>query len=300
MGFSSQSEQNRQEPAGEDSGHYFKADDADAIAAVAKSKRASSAGEGAPRRARKSEAADPMLPEKKRARRRLVGAIALALAVAVGLPMVLDSEPRPLATDIAIQIPSKDKVAPLPVPGAAAPAAAAPAATQPEAADVATVDATAALEEGEEIVEAPAAAQPPVTPPVTKPPVTEPKTQPAPEAKAPARAEPAPKPAEKAAAKPADDTSRALAILEGKPADKPKAAAAPDEKFVVQVGAFSSAEKVAELRARLSGAGIASYTQKTPSGATRVRVGPFATRAQADQAHAKLQKIGLSSTVVAD
>ncbi|MFD2368028.1 SPOR domain-containing protein [Pseudoduganella sp. GCM10020061] len=296
MGFSSQSEQNRQEPAGEDSGHYFKADDADAIAAVAKSKRASSAGEGAPRRARKSEAADPMLPEKKRARRRLVGAIALALAVAVGLPMVLDSEPRPLATDIAIQIPSKDKVAPLPVPGAAAPAAAAPAATQPEAADVATVDATAALEQGEEIVEAPAAAQPPVT----KAPVSEPKTQPAPEAKAPARAEPAPKPAEKAAAKPADDTSRALAILEGKPADKPKAAAAPDEKFVVQVGAFSSAEKVAELRARLSGAGIASYTQKTPSGATRVRVGPFATRAQADQAHAKLQKIGLSSTVVAD
>jgi DedD protein len=298
MGFPSQSEQNRQEPAGDDSGHFFKADDADAIAAVAKSKRASSAGEGAPRRARKSEAADPMLPEKKRARRRLVGAIALALAVAVGLPMILDSEPKPMANDIAIQIPSKDKVPALPVPAAATAADA-----QTASPDVATVDATAALGDGEEIVEAPDAAN---QPPVTPPPAIEPKTQPQPEAKAPVKAEPAPKPVEKAAdkpaAKPADDASRALAILEGKPAAaKPKAdTAAAAGKFVVQVGAFSSQEKVAELRAKLSGAGIGSYTQKTSSGATRVRVGPFSTRAQADQAQAKLQKIGLSSTVVSD
>lgn len=293
MGFPSQSEQNRQEPAGDDSGHYFKADDADAIAAVAKSKRASSAGEGAARRARKSEAADPMLPEKKRARRRLVGAIALALAVAVGLPMILDSEPKPLASDIAIQIPSKEKAPALPLPSAAVAAdAVAAGAAQPASPDIATVDATAALEEGEEIVEAP---EPAAAPP-----------QPKPELKAPAKPEPAVKPVEKAAdkpaAKPADDASRALAILEGKPAAaKPKADAAPaGEKFVVQVGAFSSAETVAELRAKMSGAGIASFTQKTPSGATRVRVGPFATRAQADQAVARLQKIGLSSTVVAD
>lgn len=283
MGFSSQSEQHRQEPAGEDSGHFFKADDAE-IAAVAKSKRASSAGEGAPRRARKSEAADPMLPEKKRARRRLVGAIALALAVAVGLPMILDSEPKPLGSDIAIQIPSKDKVAPLPVP------AAAPAQTSQ---DVATVDATAALSEGEEIVEAPPAPVETKTPPVTE--VKAPaKVEPA----KPEPAKPAPKAAEKPAAKPADDASRALAILEGKTAEKPKAAAG--QKFVVQVGAFSSQETVSELRSKMSAAGIASYTQKTASGATRVRVGPFATRAEADAANAKLKKIGLSSTIVTD
>lgn len=298
MGFSSQSEQQKQEPAGEDSGHFFKADDAE-VAAVAKSKRASSAGEGAPRRARKSEAADPMLPEKKRARRRLVGAIALALAVAVGLPMILDSEPKPLGSDIAIQIPSKDKVAPLPVP-ATAPA-------QAEAQDVATVDASAALGEGEEIVEAPPAA-------AAAPAPAETKTPPAAEVKAPAKAEPAraepaktepaktepAKPAPKAdgkpAAKPADDASRALAILEGKGAE-PKAAG---QKFVVQVGAFSSQETIAALRSKLSAAGIPSYTQKTGSGATRVRVGPFASRAEADAAVAKLKKIGQSSTVVTD
>jgi DedD protein len=52
---------------------------------------------------------DPMLPEKKRARRRLIGASALVLAAIIGLPMIFDSEPKPLTDDIAIQIPSRDK-----------------------------------------------------------------------------------------------------------------------------------------------------------------------------------------------
>jgi len=53
---------------------------------------------------------DEELQLKKRARRRLVGAIALVLLVVVFLPMFLDSEPKPLNQDIAITIP------PLPVP----------------------------------------------------------------------------------------------------------------------------------------------------------------------------------------
>ena len=39
---------------------------------------------------------DEELQLKKRARRRLVGAVVLVTAVAVILPMVLDSEPRPV------------------------------------------------------------------------------------------------------------------------------------------------------------------------------------------------------------
>src|SRR5215469_11951735 len=56
---------------------------------------------------------DPTLPEKQRARRRLVGAIALVLAAIVILPMVLDSHPKPVTDDIAIDIPSRpaDKAA---------------------------------------------------------------------------------------------------------------------------------------------------------------------------------------------
>jgi DedD protein len=43
---------------------------------------------------------------RKRARRRLVGAVALVVIVVVFLPMILDNEPKPLSEDIAINIPS--------------------------------------------------------------------------------------------------------------------------------------------------------------------------------------------------
>ena len=42
---------------------------------------------------------------RKRARRRLVGAIALVLVVVVFLPMILDNEPKPVSEDVAINIP---------------------------------------------------------------------------------------------------------------------------------------------------------------------------------------------------
>src|SRR5439155_23805437 len=83
-----------------------------------RAEQGSSTPRGRAKRSSRSSAADtdndpldPVLPEKKRARRRLVGAVALVLAVVIGLPMILDSEPKPLADDIAIQIPSKDKPA---------------------------------------------------------------------------------------------------------------------------------------------------------------------------------------------
>ena len=50
---------------------------------------------------------DPTLPEKQRARRRLVGAIALVLAAVIVLPMVLDSRPKPVTDDISIDIPNR-------------------------------------------------------------------------------------------------------------------------------------------------------------------------------------------------
>jgi DedD protein len=51
---------------------------------------------------------DEELQLKKRARRRLIGAIVLVTAVAAVLPMVLDSEPRPVSQNVNIQIPSPD------------------------------------------------------------------------------------------------------------------------------------------------------------------------------------------------
>jgi DedD protein len=46
---------------------------------------------------------------KRKARRRLVGAVALMLIVIVVLPMVLDSEPKPAGQDIDLRIPSPDQ-----------------------------------------------------------------------------------------------------------------------------------------------------------------------------------------------
>ena len=333
------SRKSKQDRLTEDSGRFYSKDDDAAIGERARAKRASNAGGGASRR----PGADPMLPEKKRARRRLVGAIALALAAAVGLPMLLDSEPKPLAGDIAIQIPAKDKAAPLPVP----------------AADK-TVSAADSVDKDEEVVDAPppaSAAKAPAAVAAAKPesvakqpPAVTPKAEakleakpaaPKPEPKVEHKPEPKPEPkpehkdtpkaehkeakadirlaekekekAERAEkvkpklddkpVKPHDDAARAIAILEGKPAEKDKEKDKPAEsasqRFVLQVAAMSSAEKAAEVQAKLREAGISSYTQKTttPSGELiRVRVGPL-SRDEAEKVRAKLGRLGMSGAM---
>jgi len=315
MGLFSFGNKNKQETA-RDSGHFVKEDDA-AYTERARSKRASSADGG-----RRTSRGDPILPEKKRARRRLVGAIALVLAAIVALPMLLDSEPKPLATDIAVHIPDKEKAAPLPVPSEQVPP-------------------SASVDSDEEIIEpvpappastrAPAAVPPaiaPTTPAATEPPpmrMLEPakpvetpkptpkpepvKPEPKPEPKPEKKPEPVKKPAAEthpkaeAVAKPApkqDDAARAMAILEGKPAAAAAAEAqkpqGPAPKYVVQVAALASQEKVTELQDRLRAAGIASFTQKSGE-LIRVRIGPF-SKEEADKTRAKLGGIGLSGSMV--
>ena len=98
---------------------------------------------------------------KKRARRRLIGAIALVTVVAVFLPMVLDHEPKSVSQDISIQIPSQSagtftsKIVPV-VPGGdskAAPAAEMPPVVVP-AAELAKAAAPAAKEAAPAVKEA--------------------------------------------------------------------------------------------------------------------------------------------------
>src|SRR5690349_15865215 len=56
-----------------------------------------------------TEAPEPAVDElRRKARRRLVGAVVLALAAAVILPMLLEREPRPLGEDVAVRIPPVD------------------------------------------------------------------------------------------------------------------------------------------------------------------------------------------------
>lgn len=88
---------------------------------------------------------DEELQLKKRARRRLVGAIVLVTAIAVILPMVLDSEPKPVGQSVEIQIPPSDsgefkpKSTPIKSAGDAAVAKAPDAPAQGEAAAPAAV-----------------------------------------------------------------------------------------------------------------------------------------------------------------
>src|SRR5215213_3520835 len=51
---------------------------------------------------------------RRRARHRLIGAVVLVLAGVIGFPLLFDTQPRPVAVDIPIEIPDRNKARPLP------------------------------------------------------------------------------------------------------------------------------------------------------------------------------------------
>ena len=66
-------------------------------------------------------------------------------------------------------------------------------------------------------------------------------------------------------------------------------------RYAVQVGAFADAKVADDLVETLKASGFATYTEAVPTAqgsVQRVRVGPFATRAAADAAVAKLKLAG--------
>lgn len=343
MGLLSRFKQKQETSDSQDSGAFRSRSEEDSIQSRARSKKTESA--------RKNKINDPILPEKKRARRRLIGAMALALAAIIGLPMILDSEPKPLADDVNIRIPAKDKVSELASNQVSEPAAprksavidsdpveeiiepvssvknkattdvigkAAPAKT-----DVATVTADAgksvnAEQRPERKVETKAEVKP-ETKSETKPeskseakPVAKPadktadKTEHKTESKSERKADTKPEPKTETKLVKTngndDDAARALAILEGKaPPKVAKPEAADKSSFVVQIAVLSTQEKVDELQAKLKSGGIKSYTQKvaTASGdKTRIRVGPFESKEEAEKMRTKLTKLGLSGSLV--
>ncbi|WP_420474175.1 SPOR domain-containing protein [Noviherbaspirillum sp. ST9] len=278
---------NKQESASGESTFYSRAEE-DSKAVRSRGKRRGG------KDSREDEALDPVLPEKKRARRRLIGAVALVLAAVIGLPMVLDSEPKPLADDIAIQIPSKDK----PAAGAIA---------RTDAPSTSKIAASASLDAKEEVVETPAPAEKetyaaaPADPPKAKDDAkaADHASKASDKTASPVIAKAEPKSADAHDKSDKSDDARAKALLEGKP--DPKAAEKKPGKYVIQVAALATKEKVDELQGKLKGAGIKSYTEKiaTASGdRTRIRVGPFASKEEAEKAKAKIVKIGLNGTLV--
>ena len=200
---------------------------------------------------------------KRRGRRRLIGAVALGLLAIVFLPMIFDREPRRAGQamktqDIEVLVPSKEGQVALPAPAAAP------------------------------VVVATAPALPAAVPEASK------------EAASPQTASVAPAPAPAPVKEAAKVTPKVVAK-----ADKPsKSVAAPSADktgFVVQLGVFSDADNANQVIAKVKESGLAVYTEKIPiksGNATRVRVGPFATRDKADAALAQVKLAGADGRIV--
>lgn len=232
---------------------------------------------------------------RKRARHRLIGAAVLVLAGVVGFPLVFDTQPRPIPVDIPIEIPGKNTVKPLTMP--AKEATTAMPAPQPASAPAADgkVAATASLAPKEEIVTSKPVAEPvkPAPAAIKNEAKPEPRVEPKPEPKAEA------KPVAKAPTAAAADAARAKALLDGKTAKAEPAE--PEGRMVVQVGAFADVAKAREARHKLEKAGLKTYTQvaDTKDGKRiRVRVGPFASRAEAEKAASKIKTLDLPAAIL--
>lgn len=225
---------------------------------------------------------------RRRARHRLIGAVVLVLLAVVGFPLMFDTQPRPVAVDTPILIPDRPTSAPLKATPAL-PADASPA--KPLLPNVKPLSLQEGLDAKEEVVQAakPAPEPEPAANPseaAPKPTVVKPEVKPAPSKTD--KTEPV--------AKPQDDGNKARALLEGKPPT------VKGERHVVQVGAFSDPAKVREVRRKLEQAGMSTFTQvvETSDGksTTRVRVGPFSSREEADKVAAKVRKLDLSAAVL--
>ena len=235
----------------------------------------------------KATAADDVQLLRLRARRRLIGAAVLVAAGVVGFPLIFETQPRPIPVDLPIDIPRKESAPPLAVPTReplsqaeptlapalqVAQAASAEVPAEPKVAD------RSASKPAEKPAEKPAdrAASKPVEKPADKP------------------VKPADKPADKP--KPASDGARAQALLEGK-----EPAAASAARYIVQVGAFSENKAAQDVRAKVEKLGLKTYAQAVDTAdgrRVRVRLGPFASRDEAERAAAKLKSAGMPGSIL--
>jgi len=133
-------------------------------------------------------------------------------------------------------------------------------------------------------------APPPAAPPAATPP---PQTQPqqtAPASKTPSQSQPPPAPA------PPPQKPQAAAEKTDPPQKGPKAASSG--AWVVQVMALRSKEGADKLVSDLKNKGYPAFVVNPANSLYRVRVGPFAKRAEADQIAGRLAKEGYQSPAV--
>ena len=284
-----------------------------------------------------ADAAEAMREVRARARTRLMGATVLLLIGVIGFPLLFETQPRPIPVDLPIEIPARNAAAVVDASshpaGRAMPSAAPLAASVPTPESVsydarpsapmpasapasqpvprsafaslaAALTSSSGAARGSDV----AASAAYVAPSMGGPGSTVAQTKPAKPAKVAAASAPVPAskptahvagpvlPPPLAASKPSP-----AAILADTAAAKPSDAAANGGRFVVQVGAFLDDAKVHEARTKVEKLGLKTYTQPvdTPTGKRiRVRVGPYATKADADKIATKLKADGLQAVVL--
>lgn len=241
---------------------------------------------------------------RTRARQRLVGALVLLAVGVVTFPLLFETQPRPLTADTPIKLSQRDSGTVRTQPPAARPVASEPPALPVDAgveaggaggAASATAPAVVTPVSPGAVAPAPGASAARIAPRLeARPEVREvPRPEPKPEPKAEPKpdAKPEPKSETKTPPKPAVDAPQ--------PAT---AASATTGRFVVQVGAFSDARTLREARQKVEGLGLKSYTQVVDSASgprTRVRVGPFESRGDAEAAARTIKGGGLPAAILA-
>lgn len=220
---------------------------------------------------------------RRRARRRLVGAVAIALTCVVALPMLFDSEPKPLGPEVDIRIPAQDS--PFEAASSVAPPVQSPPEAKPAEPTQTSVPETAS-------VPAMPAAKSATTPesdkskPVVGTAKSEAKTAAEKDkAKLEMKASVAPPPAEKPKLK-----------TELKPPLKPDTPFA-SQGYFLQLGAFGSATNARQLQDKASAAGFKAVMTST-NGQFRVRVGPIPAHDKALEMQVKLKAKGFSPVLL--
>jgi DedD protein len=228
---------------------------------------------------------------KKRSRRRLVGAAALALVAAIILPMVMDDEPGLPAQDIQVSIPDREADSLLARPIAGRPTAIDDIEVAPAPVEQAPLDGGAAASDARDATGSETTDPRDVDRDASSR-LEAPSVQPVPPAPATAPAPPATRAPAPSAASADEEAARVRAILEG------RAAAGVSQSFFVQVGAFSEASKAVSLSDDLKGRGFSAFTESAGA-VTRVRLGPFPSRSEAQRAVERLSTLGIDGVVTA-
>ena len=248
---------------------------------------------------------------RTRARRRLIGMVVLVGAGVLGLPWLFETQPRPMSPDVRIVQAG---------PHASADAEASARSTsgrvaqaQPREARVVNitppVDTSDAPGAPGANTQSPAKGQADAQPDSREEGRTDdgakaaPKVSPAEIPRQPdkAVAKPADKSAAKVPDKAPDKPAKTAVKSPEKAADKKPDPKASDARYVVQFGAFADVNAAREARQKAERMGLKTYAQQvdTPQGKRiRVRLGPFADKAEADKALATLRKGGLNGNVL--